>query len=93
MGLDNEDLWHLENEIMANPDLPPVVPGSGGIRKIRIKLPGRGKRGGGRVLFVDFVMHEKVFFLTAYAKNQKSDLSQNEKKDLKELITILEKQL
>ena len=93
LGLTDEDLWYLENEIMNNPDLPPVISGTGGIRKIRIKLPGRGKRGGARVLYVDFVIQKKIVFLTLYAKNQKENLSQAEKKELRELVEILREQL
>ena len=93
MGLTDADLQVLENTIMENPDIPPVIPGTGGIRKIRIKLQGRGKRGGGRVLYIDFVVQKQIYFLTAYAKNQKKDLTHDEKKSLKSLVDLLKEQL
>jgi hypothetical protein len=93
LGLTDEDLRELENQILENPDGPPVIPGTGGIRKIRIKLPGRGKRGGGRVIYIDFVIQKQIFFLTAYAKNEKENLSPSEKKALKSLVDLLKEQL
>jgi hypothetical protein len=92
LGLDDEDLRNLENEILQNPDKHPVIQGTGGIRKIRISLPGRGKRSGGRALYIDFVVHKTIFFLAVYAKNQKEDLSPEEKKTLKSLVELLKEQ-
>lgn len=93
LGLTDEDLRILENEILKNPEAPPIIQGTGGIRKIRIRLPGRGKRGGGRVLYIDFVTYSKVFFLSVYAKNKQEDLSPEEKKELKSLVELLKEQL
>lgn len=93
LGLNDDDLRELENAVLQSPHLAPVIPGTGGIRKIRIRIPGRGKRGGGRVLYIDFVVQKVVFFLSVYAKNQKDDLSPDEKRYLKSLVDILEEQL
>ena len=52
-----------------------VVPGSGGVRKVRVGFGGRGKRGGARVLYVYGGDEIPVFLLAAFAKNEKDDLS------------------
>ncbi len=92
LKLSEEDLRALENAILENPDGAPAIAGTGGIRKIRIPLPGRGKRGGARALYVDFVAASQVFFLAVYAKNEQADLRPEEKKILKQLVEELKQQ-
>ena len=57
-----------------------VIPGLQGIRKIRFAFGGRGKRGGGRAIYFLRVSEELVIMLNAYAKNEKSDLTNDQKK-------------
>ena len=54
----------------------------GGVRKVRIALPGRGKRGGARVVFLFAGEDIPVFLLTVFAKNEKADLSVAEREAL-----------
>ena len=58
------------------------VPLGGGIRKMRIARPGRGKRGGARVVFLFSGEDMPVFLLTVFAKNEKTDLSARERTSL-----------
>ena len=92
LGLNDDELRDLENEIMENPEKAPLIPGTGGIRKIRIKLPGRGKSGGARVIYIDFIHQQHVYFLAAYAKNKQENLTDEEKKILKSLVELLKKE-
>ena len=55
------------------------VPIGGGIRKLRIGLPGRGKRGGGRVVFLFSGDDVPVFLLAVFAKNEKADFNVRER--------------
>ena len=59
----------LQRALSQNPELGDVIPGSGGIRKVRWGTRGRGKRGGVRVIY--FVRNEAgvIWMLTIYAKN------------------------
>lgn len=68
-----------------------VIQGTGGLRKIRHAIGNKGKSGSIRVLYVDLVVHEKVYLLTAYTKKQKDNLSDNEKSAVKKLIEKLKK--
>ena len=79
---------------MAQPDSP-VIPGTGGLRKIRFSSPqwSRGKRSGARVCYVYFRKFAVVFLVTIYVKKDKEDLSSEEKKRIKELIRELEEAL
>lgn len=66
-----------------------VIPGSGGIRKIRWTRPGSGKRGGVRVLYYFLDEMQQVFLLTMFAKNQQADVPPPELKLLKKMVTII----
>lgn len=46
-----------------------------------------------RIIYVDFEVYEKIFLITAYPKNEKDNLSQSERNELRQMIAILEKQL
>ena len=66
-----------------------IIPGTGGVRKLRWRLEGRGKRGGGRVVYFHYDAGMPLFALTAYAKNERSDLSQQDRNDFKRLTVLL----
>ena len=53
---------------------------------MRIPLPGRGKSGEGRVIYVDVVIKERIYLVTAYAKNVQTDLSESEKKNVCQIV-------
>jgi hypothetical protein len=62
-----------------------VIPGSGGIRKVRFGFGGRGKRGGARVIYLFGGDDVPVFLLAAFAKNEKADLTAAERTALGKL--------
>lgn len=92
LGLDDEDLRLLENILLDNPKAGKAIQGTGGLRKIRIPLEYIGKRGGGRVLYVDVEMKESIYFVNVYTKNEKDDLTEDEKKALKAVVKILQEE-
>ena len=93
LGLTDTDLRRLQEQILADPKNSPVIQGTGGLRKMRFAFEHRGKSGSTRVIYVDFEVYEKVFLITAYAKDEKDNLSQAERNELRQLISILEIQL
>lgn len=66
-----------------------VVPGTGGDRKPRWGLEGRGKRGGARVIYFYHDMEMPLYLITAFAKNQRENLSQAELNFMRKLVPIL----
>lgn len=84
----------LQQELMDNPEKGAVMPGCGGLRKVRVADPkrGKGKRGGARVIYL-YVPEAKWFFmLDIYGKDEKDDLSAGEKKSLLKLTNELKRQ-
>jgi hypothetical protein len=73
----------------ANPEVGRIVAGTGGVRKVRWGLAGRGKRGGTRVIYYYHSERFPLFLLTAYPKNEKADLTQAERNAMKRLVQIL----
>lgn len=90
MGLSDEDLRRLENLILQNPEVGALMQGTGGLRKLRFALDNRGKSGSARVCYVDFIIQETVFLITAYPKNEKENLSKAERNTIHKLIEALE---
>ena len=93
MGLTDDDLKRLQEELLADPKIGAVMRGTGGIRKMRFAFEQRGKSGSVRVIYVDFEVYEKIFLITAYPKNEKDNLTVAERNELKQMIHILEEQL
>lgn len=92
LGLTDEDLRALENILLENPKFGDTIQGTGGIRKIRIPLENTGKRSGGRVIYVDIEVKETIYFINVYAKNEKDDLTEEEKKAFKEVAKMLKEE-
>ena len=93
LGLDDKDLKRLQEELIADPKVGDIMQGTGGIRKMCFAFEKRGKSGSVRIIYVDFEVYEKIFLITAYPKNEKENLSQAERNELKQMIHILEQQL
>jgi hypothetical protein len=93
IGLDEDDVIEIENILLENPAVGVVMRGTGGVRKFRLALPGRGKSGGARVVYIDFLSCQKIYLLTVFAKSELDNLSQEERNELKALVRILESEL
>ena len=92
MGLDDNDQKLLEEALLKNPQAGDVIEGTGGARKMRIQLEGRGKSGGGRIIYVDVFEKEKLYLLLAYPKNVQDNLTPEQKKMIQKLIEIIKKE-
>lgn len=79
----------LQLYLMDRPDAGNIIKGSGGIRKLRWGMQGQGKRGGVRVIYYWITKDNQILFLTAYAKSEASDLSQNAIKAMREIVKDL----
>ena len=92
MGLDDDDLRELEDILLENPQIGDVIEGLGGARKVRVKLCGSGKSGGGRVVYVDVLKREKLYMLLACPKNVQVDLSPEQRKTVRKIVRALKEE-
>lgn len=72
--LTDEEYLGLQNFLVGHPDAGPVVPGSGGVRKLRWAVAGRGKRGGVRVIYYWKRLDDEIWMLTMYGKSETSTI-------------------
>ena len=84
--LDDDSYAEFQRMLADRPDMGDVIEGTGGIRKVRVASSGRGKRGGSRVIYYHFVSAAQIALLLIYPKNQKDDLSSDERKALRYIV-------
>ena len=88
--LDDEAMRQLELALLRDPQQGAVIAGTGGVRKLRAALAGRGKRGGARIIYFAVLVRQRVYFLLAYAKSERVDLSPTDKRALRAMAQRLE---
>ncbi|MCD7739680.1 MAG: type II toxin-antitoxin system RelE/ParE family toxin [Lachnospiraceae bacterium] len=93
LGFRDVDLRRLELQLLTSPDQFPVVKGTGGLRKMRFSYEHMGKSGGVRVCYVDFVVEEVIYLITVYPKNEKDNLSQAERNEIRKVIEAIRRSL
>jgi len=83
LRLDDEDLRVLQDTLCADPKVGDLIQGTGGVRKVRLELQGRGKSGGARVVYVDFALEERLYLISVFAKNEQGTLTAKQKSEIK----------
>jgi hypothetical protein len=81
----DEYRW-LQLELVQQPTAGKVIPGAGGIRKLRWGALGRGKRGGARVIYFWHAPSETILMLFAYSKNEREDLTSAQREALRLIV-------
>jgi hypothetical protein len=84
--LGQEGREQLIEFLAENPEAGVIIPATGGLRKLRWIAPGRGKRGGTRVIYYFHSENIPLFALDIYTKNEKADLNSDEKKAWKAVV-------
>jgi hypothetical protein len=87
--MSDAELGNMVASVGANPEAGEIIPETGGVRKLRGALTGRGKRGGARVIYYYHNEQLPIFLLSAYAKNRKENLSKRERNAMKSLVPAL----
>jgi hypothetical protein len=78
--------------IATDPEAGVIVPSTGGVRKVRWGIDSRGKRGGLRVMYYYHDDQMPIFLLTVFAKNEKDDIAESEKRVMRQVIPLLLKE-
>ncbi|MGE3284136.1 MAG: type II toxin-antitoxin system RelE/ParE family toxin [Alphaproteobacteria bacterium] len=76
----------LEQYLALHPEAGDVIPGAGGVRKLRWKIAGRGKRGGVRIIYYFRDLNMPLYLIAVYKKSEKASLTQAERNQLRSLI-------
>ena len=84
--LSDDDYRSLQLALMLRPNAGDLIPGSGGLRKFRWSLPGKGKRGGARLIYYWQRGGEVIYMLFIYAKNRQEDLTPQQLRTLSKLV-------
>ena len=82
---DNE-YRQLQSALVIRPDMGDLIPGSAGLRKLRWRLPGHGKRGGVRAIYYWAASRQEIWMLMAYAKARKEDLTSQQLNLLRRIV-------
>lgn len=84
--MDEDQYRELQNAIVGNPEAGDLIKKSGGLRKLRWKPEGRGKRGGARVIYYWATADDRFYMLYGYARNEQADLTDDQLKALKAIV-------
>ncbi|MEN9654169.1 MAG: hypothetical protein RL235_281 [Chlamydiota bacterium] len=88
-SLSQDDYDAFKRELAENPEKAPTLPGTGGVRKIRLKSSSKGKSGGFRVCYFYYVVSEVIYLLFIFQKNEQENLTAAQRKELKMLTGTL----
>jgi hypothetical protein len=84
--LSDDEYAELQQALLANPKAGAIIPGSGGVRKLRWGVAGRGKRGGIRVIYFLRTLQGQIWMLTLYPKNVAENVPAHVLKQIKDEI-------
>jgi hypothetical protein len=84
--LSDDEYRELQSALVERPDAGVIIPGGGGLRKLRWKGSGRGKRGGARIIYYWATAKGQILMLFIYAKNEMDDLSPDQLKTLRQAM-------
>lgn len=87
--LSDEDYAELQLALAKNPRQGDLIPGGGGIRKVRFRRPGAGKQGGLRVIYYWITADDQILMLIAYAKAVQENLTPTQVEVLRALVKDL----
>lgn len=82
----DEEYAEFQRSLALAPESGDMIEGTGGLRKIRVGMPGRGKRGGARVIYYYFSSASQIVMLLVYPKNVLDTLNAGQKKALRAII-------
>ena len=85
----DDEYRKIQLALVLRPEAGKIIPGSGGLRKIRWKSGGSGKRGGLRLIYFWDVPQDRIYMLLIYKKSKQEDLTQNQLKILRNLVKEL----
>lgn len=87
--LPDDEFRAFQEMLIEDPEGGATIAGTGGFRKIRWGRPGTGKRGGVRVIYYNVISKGRIYLALLYPKNEQDDLTEEQKRVLKQLSDLL----
>ena len=84
--VNDEEYRQLQQDLLVQPDKGDLIKNGGGIRKVRCAQGNKGKSGGIRVIYYWVTEDDQIFFLVAYPKSVKDNLTDKETSILRQLV-------
>ena len=84
--LSEDQYTRLQHYLTVDPDVGDLIEGTGGLRKIRVAVASRGKRGGARAVYYHFATRSRIAMLLIYAKNERDDLTSVQRAALRKIV-------
>ena len=84
--LTDDEYGAFQQQLADHPEAGKIIPGTGGLRKIRVAAKGHGKSGGARVIYYHFVSASRIALLFVYPKNEQINLTPTQKAALMKVI-------
>jgi hypothetical protein len=85
--LSDDEYADLQRTLIGDPEAGDVIRGTGGVRKLRWGIAGRGKRGGIRIIYYVRAQQGQIWMLTLYAKNEEQTIPAHVLKKIREEIS------
>jgi hypothetical protein len=82
----------FQADLAQNPEKGPVIEGTGGLRKVRWKLKGKGKSGGIRIMYLFLKTDNVIHLVFVFAKSESDNLADDEKKQLKNIVNAIKRE-
>ena len=90
--LSDAEYAEFQRALATNPAAGDVIPGLGGLRKVRMAAKGKGKRGGARVIYLLMIEPGIVYLFYVYTKGEMADLKPDQKKRLRQAVEEIKAQ-
>lgn len=90
--LTDEEVQRIEQMLLGHPDAGDVMEGTGGVRKLRIALGGRGKRGSARLLYLYVRIRQTIYLIMTFTKNAQANLTDEQRKVVRQIAEAIKKE-
>ena len=87
--LDDDSFREMQEGLIENPELGDVISGTGGFRKMRWNLPGKGKSGGVRIIYYHITTEGRLYLALIYAKGEMDNITKAQRNELKKIVSKL----
>lgn len=90
--VDDAEYAEFQRELLQRPGEGDLIQSAGGLRKVRMRLPGRGKRGGARVIYLHLERQDVIVFFYVYTKAKSETLTPDQLRRLRNAVAVIKQE-